>query len=205
MARVNNIFERADQVDDTFAVSAADRRVVVGETAKGGDNALELHEFLEAVVMLAFARANPKFGQVGHNASAAFPLPGCLETLLKKHLLTKAKTDTLAKVKKMIEKDPEVQLVLRPRRAALKREFEKGAKSDSTMVAGGDDTLCMSMDKFCDELFERKVTRDIMVDPTPIVQGQPLPKRHSNLSWLDAKGAFVTCQSADASDGSQTV
>ena len=38
MTRVINIFERSDQVDDTFKVSAADRRVVTGETAKHGDN-----------------------------------------------------------------------------------------------------------------------------------------------------------------------
>jgi len=194
MARVQNIFERADQVGD-------------GAAAKGGDNALELHEFLEAVVMLAFHRFNPKFGTVGHNTADAVaqPLPGCLETLLKKHLLTKAKTDTLAKVKKMIEKDPEVQLALRPRKAALKVQFEKAAKADSTMTAGS--TLMMSMEKFCDDLFERKVTKDIMVDPTPVVKGVALPKRHSNLSWLDAKGAFVTCQSggAAAEDGSQTM
>ena len=43
MTRVINIFKRADQVDDTFEVSAADRRVVTGETAKKGDNGLELH------------------------------------------------------------------------------------------------------------------------------------------------------------------
>ena len=106
MTRVINIFARADQVDDTFKVSAADRRVMTGETAKGGDGGLELHEFLEAVVMLAFHRAQPKFGSVGHNdmASVSSPLPGCLETLLKKHLLKKAKTDTLAKVRKMVEK-----------------------------------------------------------------------------------------------------
>jgi hypothetical protein len=44
MTRVINIFKRADQVDDTFQVSKADRRVVTGETAKGGDRGLELHE-----------------------------------------------------------------------------------------------------------------------------------------------------------------
>ena len=44
MTRVINIFERADQVDDTFQVSKADRRVVSGQTAKGGDNGLEIHE-----------------------------------------------------------------------------------------------------------------------------------------------------------------
>ena len=54
MARVQIIFERADQVDDTFKVSAADRRVVTGETAKGGDRGLELPEFFECLVMLAF-------------------------------------------------------------------------------------------------------------------------------------------------------
>ena len=61
----------------------------------------------------------------------------------------------------------------------------------------------MSM-KFCDELFERKVTREITVDPTPIVKGVPLAPRHSNLSWLDAKGAFAACQGA-SEDGSQTM
>jgi hypothetical protein len=91
-----------------------------------------------------------------------------------------------------------VQLVLRPRKAQLKVCFEKLAKSDSTMTAGS--TLMMSIEKFCDDLFERKVTNDILVDPTPIVKGVPLPRRHSNLSWLDAKGAFVTCQSADDAD-----
>ena len=31
------------------------------------------------------------------------------------------------------------------------------------------------------------------------MQGVVLPEVHSNLSWLDAKGAFVTCQSAEDS------
>ena len=67
MTRVINIFKRADQVDDTFKVSAADRRVVTGETAKHGDNGLELHEFFECIIMIAFQRANPKYGEVGHS------------------------------------------------------------------------------------------------------------------------------------------
>ena len=48
MVRVQNIFERADQV-----------------TGGTGDGSLEMHEFLEAVVLLAFERAQPKFGTVG--------------------------------------------------------------------------------------------------------------------------------------------
>ena len=99
----------------------------------------------------------------------------------------------------MISSDAWLQLVLRPRKAALKKEFERAAKNDSTMTAGA--TLMMSMEKFCDELFERKVTREITVDPTPIVKGVPLAPRHSNLSWLDAKGAFAACQGA-SEDGS---
>ena len=85
MTRVINIFKRADQVDDTFQVSAADKRVVTGETAKMGDHGLELHEFFECLVMLALQRANPKLGEVGHNSSVQFPLPGCLLTLLNNH------------------------------------------------------------------------------------------------------------------------
>ena len=179
MTRVINIFERADQVDDTFKVSAADKRVVTGETAKGGDHGLELHEFFECVVMLAFERANPKFGSVGHNTaeSVGSPLPGCLETLLKKHLLTRAKTDTLAKVRKMVEKEAAVQMALKPRRAELQKHFETAAKSDSTVTAGS--ALSVSMERFCQDLFDRNVTKDIMVDPTPIVKGTPLPQRHS--------------------------
>ena len=124
--------------------------------------------------MLAFHRAQPKFGTVGHNDAKAVsaPLPGCLETLLKKHILTKAKTDTLAKVKKMVEKDPEVQIVMRPRKAELEKQFEIAAKSDTTMTAGK--SLSVSMERFCQDLFDRKVTKDIMVDPTPIVKGVAL-------------------------------
>ena len=58
MVRVQNIFERADQNDDK---------------RKAADNGLAYHEFLEAVVMLAFHRANPKFGQVGFERAAEAP------------------------------------------------------------------------------------------------------------------------------------
>ena len=51
MSRVQGIFARADQDDNDGA-------------GKAGDRALEMHEFLEAVVMLAFARANPEHGKV---------------------------------------------------------------------------------------------------------------------------------------------
>ncbi len=111
MTRVWNIFRRADQVDDTQREAAHDNRVVVGEAAAAGDRGLELHEFLECLVMLAFQRANPKFGSVGHNTSKAVasPLPGCLEKLVKTSLLGNAKRDKLAMVKASLAADKEVR------------------------------------------------------------------------------------------------
>ena len=72
MARVQLVFARADMTDD----------------GKAGDQALELHEFLEAVVQLSFSRANPRCGEAGHeNDAPAHPLPGCLEQMLTQNLL----------------------------------------------------------------------------------------------------------------------
>ena len=64
------------------------------------DNGLEIHEFLECLVNLAFSRANPKYGQVGKSDVAAGGiemdlLPGCLESLLKTNILVKAKRDNV--------------------------------------------------------------------------------------------------------------
>ena len=91
--------------------------------------------------MIAFERANPRFGEVGFNnkqfqvdqtgdkvramkkAPEWITLPGCLESLLKDVLLKKAKTDTLAKLKKVILADPACQAVLKEHRAYFKEEF----------------------------------------------------------------------------------
>ena len=184
MARVQGVFARADQTDD----------------GRGGDHALELHEFLEAVVMLSFSRANPRFGEVGREHSAEVTLPQCLETLLKRNLLTKAKQDTLGKVRRMVEKEPEVQMALRPLKPRLRPPFAAACAADST-PAGTAPT--MSMETFCQDLFDRKVTRDVTVRPTPAVIGASVAPVHSNLSWLDAKGAFVTCQASGESDAAR--
>ena len=88
MARVQGIFERSDQAD-------ADAKGI----KKGGDNALELHEFLEALVQLSFSRANPRFGSVGKEREAPNPLPDCLENMLHQKLLRHADRDRLGEVK----------------------------------------------------------------------------------------------------------
>ena len=189
MARVINIFERADQVDDSFAVSKADKRVVTGASAKGGDGSLELHEFLEAIVMLAFARANPKFGEVGHTTveAVAHPLPECLETLLKRSLLQSAKRDVVAGVKAQIADDPDVQVAIWSFKSQLLKAWK--AKTDQPSI---------SIDQFLDDMFDRGIIRDQHVSPTAAVVGMEQPSVHLNLSLLDAKGSFVTAQKDEA-------
>ena len=99
MARVQLVFARADMTDD----------------GKAGDQALELHEFLEAVVQLSFSRANPRCGEAGHeNDAPAHPLPGCLEQMLTKNLLQGAKRSRLAAVKEEMLADREVIELFRP-------------------------------------------------------------------------------------------
>ena len=73
--------------------------------------------------MLAFQKANPKFGSVGHNTEAAVssPLPGCLDTMIKQSLLTNAKRDKLALVKASLATDKEVVAAMPAHRAALHR------------------------------------------------------------------------------------
>ena len=162
--------------------------------------------------MLAFQRANPKYGEVGHSvdslkvgvdgssvrkeASKGFKdeldtLPGCLHSLLHDCLLKKAKTDVLAKIKKVLLVDPECQKLLKERRRELTRQFDK--LSGDGIEAGIAKTT--SLENMMQDFFDRNVTKDIIVKPTPEVTGALPPPVKSNLSWLDCKGAFVTCQS----------
>ena len=56
---------------------------------------------------------------------------------------------------------------------------------------------------FVQDLVERKVVKDVMVTPTPCVVGDDTRPRHSNLSQLDAKGAFTTGQNKDETSGNE--
>jgi hypothetical protein len=145
--------------------------------------------------MLGFQKANPKFGEVGHNTEASVPqpLPGCLDTLLNKSILKKAKTDTLAKVLKQIRKEPEVQAVVRARA----KELDKAFKGKSSAAHSKTANPLMSMEQFVGQMVERKVAKDVIVHPTPNVSGADVPEVHSNLSQLDIKGAFVTAQEGE--------
>ena len=149
MARVINIFERADQADDTMYRDET-TGIVKGETAKGGDRGLVLHEFFECLVMMAVYRQNPKYGTVGNTTSKdggdvlVHPLPGCLETLLTKSILTKAKTDQLTKTLKRIQKEPEVRAVINQYKAELKKAFEGASNKEFAATAASSSTSSSS-------------------------------------------------------------
>jgi hypothetical protein len=218
MTRVINIFKRADQVDGTIKESKVNKNVLEGENAKAGDKGLELHEFFEAVVMLAFQRANPKWGEVGSNNKAFsikadgsvrvekaakeeyILLPGCLETLFKDVLLKKAKTDTLAKIKKIMETDAACQAVFKEHRAYFKEAFSKRAVDS---IEGGKQET-WTLEAMMEDFLDRKLLNDQIIHPTPAVSGTTPPTVHVNLSWLDAKGAFATCQARQFEKMSKT-
>ncbi|KOO22536.1 hypothetical protein Ctob_006009 [Chrysochromulina tobinii] len=185
MARVIGIFEHADQ-EDALGMSMPKPAKGEKRAKKAGDGNLELHEFLTVVVMLAFQRANPRFGEVGYTDAAAVanPLPGCLEALLRKSLLQSAKRDGVASVKAAINDDPDVQVALWSYKANLAKRWK--------LLTQGEKVL--SMDAFLENLFDRGIIRDQMVAPTSAVVGATPPAVHLNLSLLDAKGAFVTAQ-----------
>ena len=50
---------------------------------------------MRAQVRVSFARANPRFGGVGHEHDVRAPLPDCLSFFLHERLLKHAKRDSL--------------------------------------------------------------------------------------------------------------
>ena len=124
MARVQRIFSarRTERIDGGKPGKVHGK---VARAAEPADGALELHEFLEAVVQLSFSRANPRCGEAGHeHVAPAHPLPGCLEQLLHKSLLKRAKLDGLAKLKAQIQADAAAQDAFRVRvRVRVKVKF----------------------------------------------------------------------------------
>jgi hypothetical protein len=182
-------------------------RVQLVFDGKAGDQALELHEFLGVVVQLSFCRANPRFGEVGHERVApAHPLPDCLDVMLQQNLLRKAKQDSLVKIKKMASKEPAVLAVLRPLRAQLRRRFTQLLASGSEKDLARSRQEAMSVEMFCTDLFDRGVTKEITLRPTAAVKGALLPEVHSSLSHLDAKRAFAISQDGgDIINSAQTV
>ena len=124
MTRVINIFKRRS--GRLYAQVVEGRQACYDGRQQRGDRGLEFHEFLECIVNLSFQKANPKFGEVGHNTEAAVssPLPGCLETMVRQSLLVNAKRDKLALVKAALETDSEVAALMPVLKEKMKRPFE---------------------------------------------------------------------------------
>ena len=182
-------FERADAVDKNSKSGAKEG---------AGDGALELHEFCEALVILAFGTANPKYEEAADadkDAAVVEPLPACFQSLLEKKILTNAKRDELAKTKTYIEKDRVVLKKIRPRRDACRELFEKECAEDTSVPKGP--VPKMGMDKFTQSLFDKKIISDLKVSPTPQVAGEAVPEFHVCLTMADAKQAFVAMGTGD--------
>ena len=73
--------------------------------------------------------------------------------------------------------DPACQVVIKSRRAELKKEFKKMGVDG--VEAGLE--LTTTLEKLMEDFFARNVTKDITLTPTPSVKGAVVPKVHSNL------------------------
>ena len=112
MARVQRIFS-ARRTERTDGGKPGKVHGKVARAAEPADGALELHEFLEAVVQLSFSRANPRCGEAGHeNDAPAHPLPGCLEQMLHKNLMPIAARERLWTWREAVVHEATVQVVL---------------------------------------------------------------------------------------------
>ena len=219
MTRIHMLMEQSDQTD---AVVVKRNRFKGDEATtdaqrKGGDNALELFEFLELIVRVCFQRANPKYGTVG-NREAKFPLPGILEKTLKENILPKAKRDVLREILEQLKVDEKCQQVYKDfeklpleRGGGLRKMFEEKAyetrqgiqKFGVHTVSLDTLTIWLGPDFQGDGSKCKNVLKDIMVNPTPQVTGNMEKPRHSNLSNLDLKGAYGTA-SKKGNDGAAT-
>ena len=202
MDRVLLIFERADALDPAALAK--------GEKA---DGALELFEFIEAVVLLAFHRSNPEFGESGKTDASAVPepLPNCLVTMLKDNLLLNAKRDALASVKaKILESlhsgvPNALQAAVNAKKSDLKYRFEKLAKADPTAAQHKKTGPQVSIEPFSQHLHEIGIAKEVAVTPKSPVKGKTLPEVKTNLSVLDVKGAFVTAQKIEKKNANTTI
>ncbi len=110
MTRIHSLMEVSDQQDAKKVMAGRFKGdELYDKRRKGGDNTLELFEFCELIVRVAFQRANPKYGSVGNRETKGGTLPGVLETTLKQDILPKAKRDVLREILEKIKVDPEVQ------------------------------------------------------------------------------------------------
>ena len=186
----------------------------VAMAAEPAADTLEFHEFLEALVRLSFSRANPRFGEAGHERDAPNPLPECLEQMLQKNLMPTATRERLWTWREAVVHEPTVQVVLWSFKPQLTRHYERlvgggpidasdspgaapaaaaaAASPATTLVKPGNGVSQLPFEAFLHDLTARKITRELTVRPLSGVAGTRLPPIRLGLSLLDAKAAFFT-------------
>ena len=186
MARVQSVFsaQRTDRADGGEGGQLA-------KAAEPADGALELHEFLEALVRLSFSRANPWFGEAGHERDAPNPLPECLEQMLQKNLMPTATRERLWTWREGIIHEATVQVVLWSFKPQLTRHYERlvgggpidasdspraapavAAVSPTKMLAKpGNGVSQLPVEVFLHDLTARKIIRELTVRPLSGVAG----------------------------------
>ena len=90
------------------------------EKKAAADMQLNLYEFINFLVRVAFWRANPTWG-AKDNKRDLTPVPESTEILLQQCILPKAKRDTSEAFRKTIEEDEATQLVLHEYRPKIER------------------------------------------------------------------------------------
>ena len=85
---------------------------------------------------------------------------------------------------------------------AVREIFEAVAKTDTTIKQGPQKKL--GLEKFCQDLLDKKLISDIKVSPIPPVAGQAVPEFHVALLTADAKQCFVAMGAGDVDADSIT-
>ena len=171
MARVAEIFASTDRESREIS---------------GGDLAIELHEFLEALVSLSFHRANPKLG--GPRGKAHTPtvtLPDCLQALLGRNVLRMDRRELLAKASVQLQKDTELQELLSAHEGALTEHFVRHATRAGT---GEAHAPFVSASTFVLQL--QPLMRLVRVPPPPELEGTA-PEVLCSFTWVDARLAVA--------------
>jgi hypothetical protein len=100
---------------------AGGRKLPMEADKKGGqgtDQELSLYEFVNVIVRIGFARANPQWGSK-YNKRELTPVPESVQLLLDECILPKAKRDTSYEFKKLLACDGPTQAVLAEYREQL--------------------------------------------------------------------------------------
>ena len=160
---------------------------------------LTLPGFVNLLLLIAVHRANPKFGTVGKAdaSSISSPLPGCLDSILKKNILKSKKQEKQAAVKKEV-KTLDTGKLFKASRDKLKKGFDDACKAreKGRSLFG---SLVMSKANLVLECKERGLLgqRSVKEDGKDVMV---------ELAAADVERAFVSCQDGQGGDeGADTI